>query len=120
TFSITDAKQVIAYEENKYYRHHYSHSTSNCYYSGCDDKNCKDCSNDYNYIDQILKKSRDNYNALNAKGLLLSVADRTKINRPLIVEALIKPFDDESLMNQLLLAHDTKGNTPFFYAYANG
>ena len=40
-----------------------------------------------------------------------------KKNLHLDCEALIAPFDDQSLVDQLLLVHDKIGNTPMFYAY---
>lgn len=72
---------------------------------------------EYKELEHELKNLRNNYNELKEGGRLLSTQERTRINKEYVIQALISPFDDQSLVNQLLLVHDKNGNTPLFYAY---
>ncbi len=82
-------------------------------------KLCDVCVKKYESLKDILKKSKDIYHALKNEGRLFSTKQLIQDSKSSIIEALIKPFedDDTALMTQLLLAHDKQGNTPLYYAY---
>ncbi|HEV2917070.1 MAG TPA: hypothetical protein VGW78_04965, partial [Candidatus Babeliales bacterium] len=90
-----------------------------CFCSRYSRKNyCNMCAAKYSTIEERLKNSKTVYNELRNSGGLASSEQLLKENKPLIIEEIIKPFEnDDHAFVQLLLARDKNGNSPLFYSY---